>query len=41
MVGLDKFKEAFSQYSDNCVIIGGTACEIVMRGTAIRPRAHS
>lgn len=22
MVGLDKFKEAFSQYSDNCVIIG-------------------
>lgn len=39
MVGLDKFKEAFSQYSDNCVIIGGTACEIVMRGTAIRPRA--
>jgi hypothetical protein len=39
MVGLDKFKEAFSQYSDNYVIIGGTACEIVMRGTAMRPRA--
>lgn len=39
MVGLDKFKEAFAQYSDNYVIIGGTACEIVMTGTAMRPRA--
>lgn len=39
MVGLDKFKEVFSQYSDNYVIIGGTACEIVMTGTAMRPRA--
>lgn len=39
MVGLDKFKEAFAQFSDNYVIIGGTACEIVMTGTAVRPRA--
>ena len=30
MVGLDKFKEAFAQFSDNYVIIGGTA---------VRPRA--
>lgn len=39
MVGLDKFKEAFAQFSDNYVIIGGIACEIVMTGTAVRPRA--
>ncbi len=39
MEGLNKFKEAFKQYADNYVIIGGTACEIVMNGTAVRPRA--
>ena len=26
MEGLDKFREAFEAYSDNYVIIGGTAC---------------
>lgn len=39
MVGLDKFKEAFAGFSDNYVIIGGTACDIVMSGTVVRPRA--
>lgn len=39
MVGLDKFKEAFADFSDNYVIIGGTACDIVMAGTVVRPRA--
>ena len=39
MVGLDKFKEAFADFSDNYVIIGGTACDIVMTGTVVRPRA--
>lgn len=39
MVGLDKFREAFVDYSDNYVIIGGTACDIVMTGTVVRPRA--
>lgn len=39
MVGLDKFREAFAEFSDNYVIIGGTACEIVMLGTVVRPRA--
>lgn len=39
MVGLDKFREAFGDYSDNYVIIGGTACDIVMTGTVVRPRA--
>lgn len=39
MVGLDRFKEAFAEFSDNYVIIGGTACDIAMTGTAVRPRA--
>lgn len=39
MDGLDRFREAFREFSDNYVIIGGSACEIVMTGTAVRPRA--
>lgn len=39
MVGLDKFREAFAGFSDNYVIIGGTACDIIMTGTVVRPRA--
>lgn len=39
MVGIDKFKEAFEAFSDNYVIIGGTACEITMADTVVRPRA--
>lgn len=39
MVGLDKFKEAFEAYSNNYVIIGGTACEITLKDTGMRPRA--
>lgn len=41
MVGLDKFKEVFSQYSDNYVIIGGTACEIVDDGDSDASPGHS
>lgn len=37
--GLDKFREAFKGFSDNYVIIGGTACDIVLSGTDMRPRA--
>lgn len=36
--GLDKFREAFSAYSDCFVIIGGTACEEILRETSQRPR---
>lgn len=39
VVGLDKFKEAFADFKDNYVIIGGTACDIVLSGTDMRPRA--
>lgn len=37
--GLDKFKEYFAKFSDNFVIIGGTACDEVLRDTEMRPRA--
>lgn len=39
MEGLSKFREAFEAYSENYVIIGGTACNIAMTGTVVRPRA--
>lgn len=37
--GIDKFKEFFAGFEDNYVIIGGTACDITLRGTDMRPRA--
>lgn len=39
MEGLDKFREAFAGFTDNYVVIGGTACDLAMKGTAVRPRA--
>ena len=39
MEGLEKFREAFADFSDNYVVIGGTACDIAMTGTTVRPRA--
>lgn len=41
VTGLDKFREAFLKYADNYVIIGGTACDIVLRDTDMKPRATS
>lgn len=37
--GLDKFREYFKGYEDNYVIIGGTACDIIMNAAALTPRA--
>ena len=37
--GLGKFREAFADFSDNFVIIGGTACDEVLSGTEMTPRA--
>lgn len=39
MEGLSKFREAFEEFSDNYVIIGGTACGFTMAGSVVRPRA--
>lgn len=41
VVGIEKFREAFLEYADNYVIIGGTACDIVLRDTDMKPRATS
>lgn len=38
MDGLDKFREAFAEYTENYVVIGGTACDITMTNTVVRPR---
>lgn len=37
--GLETFRDAFREYSDCFVIIGGTACEEVLQGTDQKPRA--
>lgn len=36
--GLDRFREAFRNFTDNFVIIGGTACDEVLSRTNMRPR---
>jgi len=37
--GLDKFKEYFISFPDNYVIIGGTACDIIIEEAGFTPRA--
>lgn len=37
--GIKKFKEYFADFSDNYVIIGGTACDIHEELNAQTPRA--
>lgn len=37
--GLNIFRERFARFSDNFVIIGGTACDEILSGTQMRPRA--
>ena len=37
--GIEKFREAFSAFSENYVIIGGTACDAVLSKTMAEPRA--
>jgi len=37
--GLEKFKEYFSEYEDNYIIIGGTACDILEENAGQQPRA--
>ncbi|MDE5611675.1 MAG: hypothetical protein K2I90_06615 [Odoribacter sp.] len=37
--GLDKFKEYFLEFKNNYVIIGGTACSVILRNADMKPRA--
>jgi hypothetical protein len=36
--GIEVFKEYFAEFQDSYVIIGGTACDILLRNTDMRPR---
>lgn len=36
--GLDILKEYFEEYSDNYVIIGGTACDMIIDEAGFTPR---
>lgn len=38
--GIEKFREAFKDFTDNYVIIGGTACDIILEDSDdVEPRA--
>ncbi len=37
--GLDTFKKYFEDYPDNYVIIGGTACDLIIDEAGFTPRA--
>jgi len=37
--GLNTFRERFRAFTENYVIIGGTACDQMLSKTAISPRA--
>ena len=39
MVGLEKFRQHFAAFKDNYVIIGGTACDILLSEEGFTPRA--
>ena len=39
VVGLDVFKKYFEQFPDNYIIIGGTACDIIIGEAGFIPRA--
>lgn len=30
VIGIDKFKEYFKEYPESYIIIGGTACDIIL-----------
>lgn len=38
VAGLNKFKEYFSAYTDYFLIIGGTACDIIIEQAGLKPR---
>lgn len=36
--GIERFRDAMAAYADNYIIIGGTACDIVLDGSPMRAR---
>lgn len=39
VIGIDKFKDFFRDYPEHYVIIGGTACDIIIEAEGFTPRA--
>ncbi len=39
VIGLDKFREYFKDFAGNYIIIGGTACDIILDDAGFTPRA--
>lgn len=39
VIGLDTFSEHFKEFQDSYIIIGGTACDIIMEEAGFEPRA--
>lgn len=39
VTGIEKFREYFRDFPDSYVIIGGTACDLILSEAALRPRA--
>ena len=39
VAGLSKFKEYFSGYTEHFIIIGGTACDVIIEQAGLKPRA--
>ncbi len=39
VTGIDKFREYFKDFTGNYIIIGGTACDIILDNTGLTPRA--
>lgn len=39
VIGLEKFREYFTNFPGSYVIIGGTACDIVIGAAGLKPRA--
>lgn len=36
--GIERFREAMADFADNYIIIGGTACDIILDGSPMSPR---
>jgi len=39
VIGIEKFKDYFKEFPESYIIIGGTACDIVLAEAGLIPRA--
>ena len=36
--GIERFRDAMADFADNYIIIGGTACDIILDGSPMSPK---